>query len=191
MLITMMTITYLVTSISGAQITCWLLDKKSPKNRGSKNLGATNMFRVNGIKAAFLTLLFDVLKMLVPLFLSQVLAMQSSSQMVLCVTGVVGHMFPIFHEFKGGKGVATAFSCMCFMAPLVAVIAFFYWVFAFIVTRTSSVASLLTAFSTLLWLYVSRYPNDVVLGFTVVVLLVSLAHISNIKRLYMGSEQTL
>jgi glycerol-3-phosphate acyltransferase PlsY len=99
---------YLIGSISSAIITCRLMGLPDPREQGSGNPGATNVMRFGGKKAAAITLLGDMLKGLIPVYIANALEV---SVELLALTGLaafMGHLYPAFFGFKGGKGVATS-----------------------------------------------------------------------------------
>ena len=105
--IILIAIAYLMGSIASAILVCKLFGLADPRSEGSGNPGATNVMRLHGKKAAILTLAGDVLKGVIPVLLAKVLG-SSEFMITLCgLAAFLGHLFPIFFSFKGGKGVAT------------------------------------------------------------------------------------
>src|SRR5437016_5515458 len=105
-------IAYIFGSLSSAIIVCKLMGLPDPRTQGSNNPGATNVLRIGGKKAAAITLIGDMLKGLAPVLIVKILGMPF---MVIAVAGLaafIGHLFPVFFSFKGGKGVATALGCL-------------------------------------------------------------------------------
>ena len=99
---------YLFGSISTAILTCHLMGLPDPRSEGSGNPGATNVLRLGGKKAAFLTLSGDMLKGLVPVLIAQALHASPLIQSATALAAFLGHLYPVFFGFRGGKGVATA-----------------------------------------------------------------------------------
>ena len=99
---------YLIGSISSAIIVCRLMGLPDPREQGSGNPGATNVLRIGGKKAAGITLLGDMLKGVLPVYLANVLQMPVEVMALTGLAAFFGHLYPVFFEFKGGKGVATS-----------------------------------------------------------------------------------
>ena len=99
---------YLIGSISSAIIICRLMGLPDPREQGSGNPGATNVMRIGGKKAAAITLLGDLLKGLLPVYAAKLLAVPVELLAIIGLAAFIGHLYPIFFKFKGGKGVATS-----------------------------------------------------------------------------------
>lgn len=168
------------------------------RERGSKNIGATNVVRVLGKKFGYPVFLADVLKGYAAAFLPCLfLERTSASYFPLAIAAgfaaVVGHSFPIWLKFRGGKGVATAGGACFALAVLPTLIAIIVWVSVFFTFRYVSLASLIAAgaLPLSLWLlsFYSGVANYWLLGFTTVLaLLIILRHRENIGRLLRGTE---
>jgi len=100
---------YLLGSISSAILVCRLFGYPDPRTQGSSNPGATNVLRIGGKPAAALTLLGDVLKGTVPVLVAYGLGLSATAAALVGFCAFLGHLFPVFFQFRGGKGVATAF----------------------------------------------------------------------------------
>ncbi|MCW8930196.1 MAG: glycerol-3-phosphate acyltransferase, partial [Gammaproteobacteria bacterium] len=100
-------IAYLFGSISAAIITCKAMGLPDPRTQGSNNPGATNVLRIGGKKAAIITLLGDMLKGLLPVLVAVALKSDDLTLALVASAAFLGHLYPIFFGFKGGKGVAT------------------------------------------------------------------------------------
>jgi glycerol-3-phosphate acyltransferase PlsY len=177
---------YLAGSISSAVVVCKLMGYPDPRDVGSHNPGATNVLRVAGKPAAALTLAGDVLKGVIPVLVARLVGL---SPLVVAVTGllaVVGHIFPVFFQFRGGKGIATAFGFIFVLNWLAGTITGLIWLAIFGVMRISSLASLL-AFIAMPALIYWRQPALVwpMLALTLIILL---RHHENIQRLWKGEE---
>ncbi len=98
---------YLLGSLSSAIITCRLMGLPDPRSGGSGNPGATNVLRLGGKKAAAITLAGDMLKGLLPVLVVKLLGADITIQSAVAVAAFLGHLYPVFFGFKGGKGVAT------------------------------------------------------------------------------------
>jgi len=99
---------YLIGSVSSAVITCKLMGLEDPRLSGSKNPGATNVLRNAGKKAAIITLIGDMFKGVLPVLIAIYLAVDYNVLALVAFAAFIGHLYPVFLKFKGGKGVATA-----------------------------------------------------------------------------------
>lgn len=134
---------YLLGSLSFAILLSRLSGGPDPRASGSGNPGATNMLRVAGKKLAILTLLGDLLKGLLPVLIAYLLGLDVRQQAWVGLAAVIGHLYPLYFRFKGGKGVATAAGMLLGLYPPAALLALATWALTFILTRTSSLASLI------------------------------------------------
>lgn len=179
---------------------------------GSGNIGATNVSRALGRKWAYICFLLDVLKGLVPmlasLFLTRLLLSQSQAEGVvfLCLwltvggAAILGHIFPIYLKFKGGKGVSTSFGVALGLWPYYTVCAFFaimIWIVVVLIWRYVSLASIVASVAFLVvlvlaiviktsWNFADLWPLLIVA--TVIPLMVIIRHRDNIKRIFAGME---
>src|SRR5688572_5458409 len=111
-LILAITFAYLIGSLSTAIITCKLLQLPDPRTQGSGNPGTTNVLRIGGKKAALITLMGDVLKGVIPVLCAKAYGFDITALNAIALAAFLGHLFPIFFHFQGGKGVATAWGCL-------------------------------------------------------------------------------
>jgi len=157
------------------------------RSMGSGNIGATNVNRVLGRKLGAATLLSDILKAVFASLLAWVLLSNPLEiAFVGCMT-VIGHCFPIYLRFKGGKGVATAFGVLIVVAPVSALISMGIWLITFRVSKISSLGAMLAAASIPFTTYVEKDFAHAVLFF-LLVLVVLFRHRENIDRLRKGKE---
>lgn len=133
---------YLVGSICSAVIVCRLFDLPDPRTEGSRNPGATNVLRLAGKQYAAIVLLADMLKGLLPVLLAQVLEAGPVIVGFTCFAAVLGHMYPIFFNFKGGKGVATAIGSLLGFHFLLGVMVIATWLLIANISRYASLASI-------------------------------------------------
>src|SRR5258708_38140208 len=105
-------ISYLIGSISSAIIVCKIMRLPDPRTQGSHNPGATNVLRIGGKKAAVITLFGDLLKGVIPVLAAKCLNFDALTLSLIAFAAFIGHIFPIFFRFEGGKGVATALGCL-------------------------------------------------------------------------------
>lgn len=179
---------YLTGSVSSAIIVCKMMGLADPRENGSGNPGATNVMRIGGKKAAAITLLGDALKGLLPVLLAKALAVDSMVLSMVVFAAFLGHLYPIFFEFKGGKGVATSLGVTLGVAWLLGLVVAATWFVVYKIGRISSLAALVAA--TLTPLYVWLIVGDVklIITFTVISLILLWRHKSNIQRLLAGQE---
>jgi glycerol-3-phosphate acyltransferase PlsY len=180
---------YLIGSLSSAIALSALLRLPDPRTSGSHNPGATNVLRLGSKIGALLTLIADIAKGLLP-----VLAVSywiSDHAVLLALTGLgafLGHLFPIYFKFAGGKGVATALGLILAIDPLVAVIQIGTWLLVALIFRYSSLAALATAAATPLYLWLAGNEASVVVLGVVLAMLLFWRHRPNIARLISRTE---
>lgn len=157
---------------------------------GSKNIGTTNMFRTLGPKAAGIVLVGDMGKGMLAVAFANWLA--GEPQIALSLTGglaaVLGHNYPIFLKFKGGRGVATAFGVLCLLQPKVVMIVFPVWLVLVLLTRYVSLGSVVAAFVAPIAAWWFNYELPLVLFTTAAAAFVIIRHKENIGRLLAGTE---
>ncbi len=179
---------YLLGSIASAILVCRLLGLSDPRESGSRNPGATNVMRLHGKKAALLTLAGDLLKGLIPVLLAHAFAQPYP---VIALTGLaafLGHLYPVFFQFRGGKGVATLIGVLLALHWTLGVGFIVTWLAIALLFRYSSVAAIAAAMLTPIytaWLI----PNFLVVGITGAMALLLIArHRTNIQNLMAGRE---
>jgi len=179
---------YLLGSLSSAVITSRLMGLPDPREEGSKNPGATNMLRLGGKKAAIITLLGDLLKGLVPLVVAKALDAPYEVLAAVGLAAFLGHLYPVFFGFKGGKGAATALGVLAGYSWLVGLAALLTWLSVAYLSRISSLAALTAA--ALAPLYVWFLLQSFVLTVATVLMcsLLFWRHESNIRRIMSGEE---
>jgi glycerol-3-phosphate acyltransferase PlsY len=177
---------YLLGSISGGMIMARMMNLGNLREIGSGNIGATNVLRTGNKKAAVLTLVFDAAKGAIAVLLARVLLSEEAAQ-IAGLAAFVGHCFPVWLGFKGGKGVATYFGVIWALAWPMGAAACLIWLVAALVTRYSSLAGLIVAG----WLPVvmgfTGYGDFFLLGIVMALLLYA-RHWGNIQRLRAGTE---
>lgn len=181
---------YLLGSTCSAIIVCQLLKKPDPRTLGSKNPGTTNVLRLYGKFAAALTLLGDVAKGLIPVLLAQLLQLP---QMVVALIGLaafIGHLFPVFFGFKGGKGVATTFGIVFGLNMMLGALATATWILTAIISRYSSLAALIMVMTLPIYCYLLNLSGYVI-PLSILSIMVLITHRSNIKRLWYKQERKL
>jgi glycerol-3-phosphate acyltransferase PlsY len=158
------------------------------RQEGSGNIGATNVTRVLGKKVGALTLVGDLLKWFLPVWAGSYLV---SSLDVVCLMGLaafLGHLFPIYLKFKGGKGVATALGVFLCLSPIVILIEVVVFAAALAIWKYVSLGSILAAGTMPVLLFLLSYPTPVVILSIVFAILIIIKHSSNIQRLLNGME---
>ena len=164
------------------------------RTKGSRNIGATNVSRVLGKKFGFVTLLCDCLKGLLPMYLAaMVIPDGPGKEMTVLLTGicsVVGHMFPVYLGFKGGKGVATGLGVFLYLSPIAIGISLIVFIGAVWLTGFVSAGSLLASGLIPVWLYFLGATNGTIGAAAIVALLIWIKHHENIGRLLRGEEKS-
>lgn len=153
---------------------------------GSGNIGATNVLRTGNKGAALATLLLDAGKGGIAVLIARVMVGNDAAQLA-GLAAFLGHLFPVWLNFKGGKGVATFLGILLALAWPVGIAACLSWLVTALVARISSLAALVAAASSTLWMMVLGQGQVLVLG-TILTLLVYWRHAANIKRLRAGTE---
>ncbi|MDE1168701.1 MAG: glycerol-3-phosphate 1-O-acyltransferase PlsY [Pseudomonas sp.] len=178
---------YLLGSLSFAIVLSRLTGNPDPRMSGSGNAGATNMLRLAGKKLAILTLLGDLCKGLLPVLVAKLVGLGLQEQAWVGLCAVIGHLYPLYFNFKGGKGVATAAGMMLGLYPPAALLAALAWALTFYLTRTSSLAALIATPLTLP-LVAWREP-EALLPMAVLTLLIVWRHRGNLRDLFAGRER--
>lgn len=181
-------IAYLLGSISSAVIVCRLMGLPDPRQQGSHNPGATNVLRIGGKKAAFLTLLGDMLKGVIPVLLAKWLGLGPISLSVVAFAAFFGHLYPIFFGFIGGKGVATAIGCTLALSLPVGIAWLITWAAVALVWRYSSLASLLAALLAPAYAWWFTHEKAYVIALFFMTLFLYYRHHENLCRLWKGTE---
>jgi len=179
---------YLMGSIASAVVVARLMGLPDPRTQGSGNPGATNVLRLGGKKAAALTLLGDVLKGVIPVLAARLAGLPETGVALVALAAFLGHLYPVFFGFKGGKGVATAFGVLVAGAPLLGLAILVTWLAVAFASRISSLSALTAAALAPLyahWLGLATVWT-VVAG--VIAVLVFWRHRSNIRNLLSGRE---
>lgn len=181
---------YLLGSISFAVIMSRLFALPDPRTFGSHNPGATNVMRTGNKLAAMLTLLGDAAKGFLAVWLAKNFSPDGDSLLVSAVAFAVflGHLFPLFLHFKGGKGVATALGVLLALNVWLGLAALATWILVALVFRLSSLAALMAAAGVPVYAIALTLPSEYVLLSMVVSLLLIWRHKGNIQNLLAGKE---
>jgi len=178
---------YLLGSLSFAIVLSRVTGSPDPRMSGSGNAGATNMLRLAGRKLAILTLLGDLCKGLLPVLIARLAGLDLQAQAWVGLCAVLGHMFPLYFRFRGGKGVATAAGMILALYLPAALLAMAVWALTFYLTRTSSLASLIATPLTLPLL--AWQEPAALLPMSVLTLLIVWRHRGNLRDLFAGRER--
>lgn len=181
------TLAYLLGSLSFAILLSRLAGGPDPRASGSGNPGATNMLRVAGKRLAILTLIGDLLKGLLPILLAKLLGFNLQQQAWIGLAAVIGHLYPLYFNFRGGKGVATAAGMLLGLYPPAALLAVAAWLLVFVLTRTSSLAALIATPLTLPLL--AWQQPAALLPVCVLTGLIVWRHRGNLRDLFAGRER--
>ena len=179
---------YLIGSLSSAIILCKLAGLPDPRSQGSGNPGATNVMRFGGKKLAATVLLLDVVKGILPVVIASIFGLELVWVTATAFAAFLGHLYPVFFQFKGGKGVATALGGFLALSPLLAGAIFLSWLAVFMISRISSLSAVIAAslapfYS--LWLIDSLEARWIIFVMATMLLM---RHSANIKRLLSGQE---
>ncbi|MBD1575202.1 MULTISPECIES: glycerol-3-phosphate 1-O-acyltransferase PlsY [Vibrio] len=182
----MIILAYLLGSISSAVLICRVCHLPDPRTQGSNNPGATNVLRVGGKWAAVAVLLCDVLKGMIPVWASYFLNIQPLMLGFIGLAACIGHIYPLFFHFKGGKGVATALGTLAPIGLDLTGMVITTWLMTFFFTRYSSLAAIITAL--LIPFYTWMVKPQYTIPVAMLSCLIIFRHYQNIKRLIDGSE---
>ncbi|WP_082676474.1 glycerol-3-phosphate 1-O-acyltransferase PlsY [Thiomicrospira sp. WB1] len=186
---------YLLGSVSSAIVVCRLMGLGDPREDGSGNPGATNVKRLYGNRPAALTLAGDLLKGLVPVAVAVWYGVSAEAVAVIGLAAFFGHLYPVFFQFRGGKGVATFLGVMFGLHGLIGAIVAGIWLFVAKVLKVSSVSALVAAllapfvvYASLTWLGRAEQAWLLAAMTAVMSLVLFWRHRSNIQRLISGEE---
>ena len=183
-------IAYMLGSIPFGKIITKLLTGEDITKTGSKNIGATNVYRTVSKKAGLLVLLLDGIKPII----AQVIIFYFFTQFyqnykfLYFLVSIIGHIFPIWLMFKGGKGVACFFGGYLIITPIPTLIAITVWLLTVKITKTSSLGALISIFLLTIYQIVSNYGSLNKITIFTIMLLIFWKHTENIKRLIQGKE---
>ncbi len=186
---------YLIGSVSFAVITSRVFRLPDPRTYGSGNPGATNVLRSGNKAAAVLTLLGDALKGWFPVWLAQQFAQAEAASLAMALAGalaVIGHMFPVFHRFQGGKGVATALGALFGFSVYLGLGAISTWLIIALFFRMSSFASIVSAlFAVFATWMLFDFAHPFFASVALVAVLLIYRHRQNIRNILAGTESKL
>lgn len=179
---------YLLGSISSAVLVSQLLRLPDPRVEGSGNPGATNVLRLGGKFPAALTLIGDVAKGTVPVVAASILTGDSTAVAAAALMAFLGHLYPVYFRFKGGKGVATALGAYLGLSVPIFVGAGLTWLAVALISRYSSLASLLAMLSAPVCAWFFLHDISIASATGIIFVFVLIRHRTNIQRLVSGQE---
>ncbi|CAC9608639.1 Acyl-phosphate:glycerol-3-phosphate O-acyltransferase PlsY (EC 2.3.1.n3) [uncultured Gammaproteobacteria bacterium] len=190
MLPTLITFAYLIGSISTAIIVCKLLNLPDPRTQGSNNPGATNVLRIGGKKAAAITLIGDGVKGAIPVLIAHTLGSDLLTMTLVTLAAFLGHVYPIFFGFKGGKGVATFLGALLASNYLVGLSFVIIWIFVAKALKVSSMSALTaTLLTPIIFYFLSNKDVNATYVITLTCTWIFFTHKSNIQRILSGNEK--
>lgn len=184
--LSMIILAYLVGSISSAVLVCRLHGLPDPREHGSHNPGATNVMRLGGRLAALWVLLCDMLKGTLPVYLAWYLGVSPLYLGLVAISACLGHMYPLFFDFRGGKGVATALGALMPIGLDMGAAMIVTWLAVLLLTGYSSLAALIAALLAPVYTYLLKPAYT--LPVAMLCALVIFRHHENIYRLLHGQE---
>jgi acyl phosphate:glycerol-3-phosphate acyltransferase len=180
---------YLIGSISSAIIICRLMGLPDPREQGSGNPGATNVMRFGGKKAAAITLLGDLLKGLIPVYTAKVLGMSVEQMAIIGLAAFMGHLYPVFFKFKGGKGVATSIGVLLGFSWLLGFAFIGTWMLIYKAGKISSLSALCASALSPVYAWFIVGDSSITGVSTVMMVFLLWRHKSNIQRLLNREEE--
>ena len=181
-------VAYLLGSVCSAVIVSQALDLPDPRKEGSKNPGATNVLRLSGKKNAAIVLLGDMLKGFLPVILAKLLDAGPTVVGLTCLAAVLGHMFPIFFNYKGGKGVATAMGGLMGLNFPLGVIVITIWLLVAKLSHYVSLASIVSMVFAPILSIIALGNATALMPLIIMSLFILYKHSENINRLMDGVE---
>jgi glycerol-3-phosphate acyltransferase PlsY len=180
---------YLVGSVSSGIVVSQIFNLPDPRTIGSKNPGATNVMRSGNKKAAIFTLLGDLLKAILVLTLAEYLGFNDLIIVCVALAVLIGHIYPIFYKFQGGKGVATAIGILIALNFKLALIVASIWLLVFGIWRYSSLAAIVAAISApIIAIFILRDQSLYCIAFSFITVIILFKHQANIRKLLSGTE---
>ena len=187
--ISIILIAYFIGSISFGIIFSRLFQLPDPRTFGSKNTGATNVMRTGNKKAAALTLMGDILKGASVVTVANQINLSQHEVMLVSFSVLIGHIFPVYYKFKGGKGVATALGVLVALNSLLALIILSIWIITFLIFRYSSLSAIIASLSSpFVAFYILNESMTILATCILIAFIIVLRHNSNIKNIFQGSE---
>lgn len=178
---------YLFGALNGAILLCKAKGWADPRSAGSKNPGATNMLRLHDAQTASTVLIFDLLKGTVPVYLAYFFGYSPLMIGVIGIAACIGHIFPPYFQFKGGKAVATGLGTLLPLGMDLTGLLILTWLFTIAVSGYASLAAIVTAIAAPF--FVEQINPEYTIPVSMLSLLILLRHIGNIRRILSGKEK--
>lgn len=181
---------YLLGSFPSALVIGKLLYQKDIRNYGSGNLGATNAFRILGKKGGSIVFFLDILKGGIAILMAMYFGI-SLHPLIISIFALIGHIYPVFAKFKGGKAVASAAGIILFYSPVLFIMLFIIFTITLKIWKMVSLASTIISIATIffVWLNITGdYDIIAQIMFTIIAVLIIVKHIPNYKRILNGTE---
>ena len=182
---------YFLGSINSAIIVSYAMNLPDPRELGSGNPGATNVLRSGNKFAAAITLFGDLLKGFIPVFITNNLIGHEPTVAIVSVAALLGHMYPVYYRFRGGKGVATTLGVLLGISWFLGLIWVLLWLTVALLFRYSSLSALISTSLILLLSWIWSYDLWVVAALLIITSFVFWRHRGNIRNLLTGSETKL
>jgi acyl phosphate:glycerol-3-phosphate acyltransferase len=186
MFIILAIIAYLLGSLCSAILVSKFMDLPDPRLEGSKNPGVTNVLRLSGKRPALIVLIVDGLKGFIPVLLGHMVGLSPFALGLIALIALLGHVYPIYFRFQGGKGVATSIGAMFGLNFFVGIFALITWGIVAYLTKYASLAAVVTAI--LLPIYVLFARVGYFLPVLIMAIILIWRHWANIERLRAGTE---
>jgi len=178
---------YLIGGLNGAILLCRIKAWPDPRSQGSKNPGATNILRLHHAQAASVVLIFDLLKGTLPVYCAYFLGCQPVLIGLIGIATCLGHIFPPYFKFKGGKAVATGLGTLLPLGMDMTGLLLLTWLLSIAASGYASLAAIITAIAAPI--FVTQIKPEYTVPVLMLSLLIILRHSSNIRRLLQGKEK--
>lgn len=182
-----MIFSYLLGGLNGAILLCKLKGWPDPRSRGSKNPGTTNILRFHHAQAASAVLIFDLLKGTLPVYVAYFMGFSPVEIGLIGMATCLGHIYPVFFQFQGGKAVATGLGSLLPLGMDMTGLLIVTWLLTVAVSGYASLAAIVTAVAAPF--YVEHIKPEYTTPVIMLSILIVLRHISNIRRLLTGKEK--
>ena len=182
---------YLLGSICSAVLVSKIFNLPDPRLSGSNNPGATNVLRLSGKKYAIIVLLADVLKGFLPVAIANLCHVNHLTLSFIGLAAVIGHIYPIFFKFQGGKGVATALGVLFGINIILGLLACITWIVVAFLSKYSSLSSITTILLAPFYALILIGNTNIFPGIFCISIIIIYKHQKNIRRLIDGQEDTI
>jgi len=178
---------YLLGGLNGAILLCRIKGWPDPRSQGSKNPGATNILRLHHAQAASAVLIFDLLKGTLPVYLAYFIGYSPVLIGLIGITACLGHIFPLYFQFKGGKAVATGLGTLLPLGMDMTGLVILTWLLSVALTGYASLAAIISAIAAPF--FIAQIKPEYTIAVVMLSLLIIIRHASNIRRLLAGKEK--